>query len=450
MQPAAPRNPRSQGWRTAHSGAFGFLLGLALLKFGNPVILDHMVAAPGNALEFIFQPWPIAWGYSLLVVLLAVGCAFAEWRLPRPRWLLLLPVAWLAWQFIAGLGSIDPRLTWAVLPHFAATAGCLYLGLLVLHKVLDLKWFWLGILSGFLAVLWVGFGQHFGGLEETRRLLQEQPGWEDLPREYRERLEGGRIFATLLYPNTLAGVILLFLPPLVVSVWGMFGRLPFVACGTITGGVLYGGIACLVWSRSKAGWLIALVVAAMVLVDLPLNRRARWVVIALLLIGGLGVFGWRFSGYLQRGATSAGARFDYWRSAMDAFIEHPVLGTGPGTFHRWYAANKPPNAEMARLAHNDYLEQASDSGLAGATAYVVFIAGSMILTRRRLPRGLNLARGVWYGLLGWSLQGLVEFGLYIPAISWSGFTLLGWLLGVTLEPRPGQRENPIDKPLPAL
>jgi hypothetical protein len=40
-------------------------------------------------------------------------------------------------------------------------------------------------------------------------------------------------------------------------------------------------------------------------------------------------------------------------------------------------------------------------------------------------------------LLGWSGQGLVEFGLYVPALAWPAFTLFGWLWGVA--------ENEIDK-----
>ena len=43
---------------------------------------------------------------------------------------------------------------------------------------------------------------------------------------------------------------------------------------------------------------------------------------------------------------------------------------------------------------------------------------------------------VWLGVLGWSLQGLFDFGLYIPALAWPAFTLLGWLLGLE---QPGLR-----------
>jgi hypothetical protein len=41
-----------------------------------------------------------------------------------------------------------------------------------------------------------------------------------------------------------------------------------------------------------------------------------------------------------------------------------------------------------------------------------------------------LTAAIWLGVLGWSLQSLVEFGLYIPALAWPAFAFLGWLLGL--------------------
>ena len=43
---------------------------------------------------------------------------------------------------------------------------------------------------------------------------------------------------------------------------------------------------------------------------------------------------------------------------------------------------------------------------------------------------LSVEFAVWLGVLGWSLQSLVEFSLYLPALAWPAFVLLGWLLGV--------------------
>ena len=34
------------------------------------------------------------------------------------------------------------------------------------------------------------------------------------------------------------------------------------------------------------------------------------------------------------------------------------------------------------------------------------------------------------GLLAWLLQGFVEFGLYIPALAWPAWLMLGWLLAL--------------------
>ena len=84
---------------------------------------------------------------------------------------------------------------------------------------------------------------------------------------------------------------------------------------------------------------------------------------------------------------------------------------------------------MALLAHNDYLEQASDSGLPGAVLFAAFVAVSLVRLHRRCAEDW-LRFAVWLGLLGWALQSFVEFGLYIPAVGWVAFWFLGWLWGL--------------------
>ena len=63
-------------------------------------------------------------------------------------------------------------------------------------------------------------------------------------------------------------------------------------------------------------------------------------------------------------------------------------------------------------------------------AYLIWVGGSLVFTYRKV--GLRqdwLKFSIWLGLLGWGLQSMVEFGLYIPALAWPAFSLLGWLLG---------------------
>jgi len=87
---------------------------------------------------------------------------------------------------------------------------------------------------------------------------------------------------------------------------------------------------------------------------------------------------------------------------------------------------------MTRLVHNNYLEQACDSGVIGFLAFITLIAGSIAVLYRK-SRIESTWLSVWLGLLGWSLQGVVEFDLYIPALAWPAFLFFGWLFGAELK-----------------
>jgi O-antigen ligase len=133
------------------------------------------------------------------------------------------------------------------------------------------------------------------------------------------------------------------------------------------------------------------------------------------------------------------ARFDYWRAAVQTTSDKPLFGTGPGTFAIAYQQRKRPESEMSRMVHNDYLEQASDSGVIGFLGYALFIGGGLLWSYPRLktlpqigtkPKSTSDWQPflLWLGVLGWSLQSLLEFGLYIPALAWPAHAFLGWLL----------------------
>ena len=295
-----------------------------------------------------------------------------------------------------------------------------------------MTWFWMLLLAGFAWMLWMGFGQHFGGLESTLQMIYQQPDWRQLSPEYLKRVASTRIFSTLVYPNALAGAILLFLPMLMARVFGMTARLANISRGVLVGLLGYAGLACLYWSGSKSGWIILLALGLVAAFRLPLHRQVKLAIVAVALIAGLAGFLVKYSDYFRRGATSVTARFDYWRAAWQITRAHPVFGTGPGTFSIPYKQIKAPQSEMTRLVHNNFLEQASDSGVIGFLAFSSFIIGSLtFLCRKSNPDPVQFC--VWLGLFGWSIQGVVEFGLYIPALAWPAFLFFGWLLGVELK-----------------
>ena len=442
MSSAPAAQPRiAEQLRPGFAALAGLFLGLALLKFGNPAILDHLVVRPKEYLEFVIQPWPLAWGYSLLGLVAVLGLVAADWRLPRPRWPVFLPLAWLAWQFLAATWTTDTRLTAVTLPYFTATVVGFYLGLFALAPSSRMSIFWAALIGCFSAVLILGFQQRFGGLEEVRKAVYAQPDWQKLPADYMKRLATNRIFATLLYPNALAGVILLLLPAAATATWQLAGRLAVWPRRVLVGGLVAAGLACLYWTKSKAGWLIALGLGLVWFWRLPVARKLKLALAGLALVAGLAGFALRFAGYFERGATSASARLEYWRAGWKTACAHPVFGAGPGTFAASYRAIKPPGAEMAMLTHNDYLQQASDSGFPGAVLYLAFVGGSLAVLRRRAGAD-PLTFAVWLGLLGWALQSLAEFGLYVPAVGWAAFWFLGWLWGVA-------GEGPVTKNQPA-
>ena len=79
---------------------------------------------------------------------------------------------------------------------------------------------------------------------------------------------------------------------------------------------------------------------------------------------------------------------------------------------------------------NAETKQRSDAGVVGLVTFGAVVAGRLVLTLRRSgnANGEAMRFAVWLGLLGWWLQGFMEFGLYMPALAWPGFALTGWLL----------------------
>jgi O-antigen ligase len=403
---------------------------------------------PASLSEAILEPWPNSWSWWLLVPTIILLFPLIKWKNAKFHPFAALPLAWLIWQFIAATQSVDTHLTTLTLRHFTACVVLFYLGYFGLQRSRRPTLLVAGLALAFCWVIRAGFEQHFGGLEATRKYIHDIYGaqWPIVAArnpDFAKRIDNPdlRIFATFVSPNALAGCILMLLPPTLVLLWQLTPKVSpilrraFVAVlGACAMGILF-------WSRSKAGWLLALVMLIIAgLFWLKDRLPVRWLIglVATFLVIGLVGFGLRFSHYFQRGATSVSARFDYWKAACQTIATHPLFGTGPGTFSRPYAKLKAPESEMARLCHNDYLEQGSDSGLVGLLIYCWFILGAFLnLYRYRsseIRKKSPIIDAFLLGLLGLSLHGFVEYHLYIPALAWPYFFLLGWVLSIDSKP----------------
>ena len=430
------------------AGLVGAFFGVCLLKFGNPPIFEKWVAAPQNGFEFIFNfPWPIGWAYTALFLLCLLGLPVARWKLPAPGWLIALPLLWLVWQFFSASLSMDANLSTVTVKHFVACVACFYLGLFSLSRVKRMPPLWIALFLGFLLVLAIGWQQHFGGLQETRRYFRlYHPNVSDVPPELIKKINSDRIFGTMFYPNALAGMLLLLMPPLLGVISKAQRAFTPSARGLIIVLTAVGGLGCLYWSGSKGGWLLMLLLGLVALLRLPFRRQYKLAVLGVVLLAGLTGFFLKYAGFFQHGATSVSARFEYWNAAAQTTLKRPVFGSGPGTFYLAHEAVRKSGSEASRLVHNDYLEQASDSGIPGFLLFTGFVLWALWWTGKGFWKGagapanvseaLSMEFLVWLGVLGFCLQSFLEFGLYIPALAWPAFAFLGWLLGISPEPSP--------------
>jgi O-antigen ligase len=473
MHPAVAKTPASKKITAAevYAVVFGLFLGLGIWKFGNPVILDEIVLAPTSWASAWANAWPLHWANWLLLALALIGAVLIIAKKPRwpgPHALWLLPLIWLAWQHLSAMQSPHHELTTVTLWQYAGCTLCYFLGAFLIGAGRGWRLVMLGVLAAFAFCLVRAVNQKLFEFPQGKQFLLEgqKAGWTNMPPEaFRElkqqnviihtngvdianpgiiaKYEKGRVHGTLFYPNALAGVVLLLLPAALVLVWQDTRNLRRLTCLVALGLTAFLGAAGLFWSGSKSGWLIALAAGGLWLCRLNWSRRLKWLLVIGLIAGGLIVFGLRFQNYFAKGATSVGARFDYWSVAARVAAQHPLFGTGPGTFQRPYSVMKRPESEMSRLVHNDYLEQFSDSGFVGGFSYLAWIGFLLWTLGRRLWAGGDwLKLAIFTGLLAWFAQGLIEFGLFVPALAWTAFTLAGCLLA--------QSRNQVDKPKEAV
>ncbi len=425
------------------------------MKFGNPAVMQKFVGTPTNFDEWRIFAWPLWVAYPLFGLLLlsaipalritlsrssattkstANKSDVANSRLGIPRWLVIAALSWLGWQFVATTRSVDSQLSVSVVIYFAICIGCFFLGALGLRRSDLARWILGPVLAAVVIMIYDGFTQHFGGLEQTREYFWTYiyPTLKNVPPEYLGKMKSNRIFSTVFYPNAFAGALLLVTPPLLAWIWQAKERFTPGARGLLCTLVAGPAAACLYWTGSKGGWLLALLLGAIALLHQKFDQKYKIALIIILLVAGGAGFYWKNRDYMKRGATSVVARFDYWEAAVKTVLKNPLLGSGPGTFANAYEAVRRPDSEMARLTHNDYLQQASDSGFPGFLSYVTFIAGMLWISYRRLDwQQTPILAGVWLGVAAWAIQSAFEFSLYIPSLGWTALALGGWLVGYT-------------------
>jgi O-antigen ligase len=423
---------------------------LAPLKFGTPVMIQGAAPLPRDAFEWLHFSWP----NELIIILIFAGFIWLvldrDRMLARVDLLFTLPLFFILTQVLAVPGTICPQATIDTLMLFAAAVLLFYVGAWYVRDGAATAQIFGGLSLATLFVCLLAMRQHFGGLEETRAYAALYVDAAHVPKDFLLRMTSNRVFGSLVYPNSLAGfLVVTFAPTLVwilVRARSWDARVKWVALVFAAGVMLF----CLVLTGSRGGFMAFGVMVLAVFAcwfTAGGRRKVFWLVGLVATLVVIFLLGQR-AGFLHVGTTSLESRMDYWRGAVAIAKDHPWVGTGPGTFGSIYPKYKTALTEEAQVVHNNFLQMWSDSGVLAFVSYallwIVAMRDSFRLARQRI--GDAAAMAVCGALAGWTVHGLVDFDLYTPGVALPAFILLGTVQGLKEIPRtdsvaPRWREN---------
>ena len=268
---------------------------------------------------------------------------------------------------------------------------------------------------------------------------------------------------TFLNPN-FASAFFGVMIPLSVAFWRRDGSLDrrtwFIVAVTAM------SFIGLILAGSDQGYVAALVGTASVVVALGISsatgrvRLAGWLgAVAMVAVGVVMIIATAARLPLPgvtRIVESLELRLEYWKAAVGMLIAHPLFGTGPDGYGRYFAEYRTPRyvemvgaTSLADAAHSIPLNVAATLGLPGLALWLVVflsaaIMGLVALARARAttPRAqsLWLLVGVWTGLLAYLVQASVS-------IDQPSLTMLGWFLSGSVA---ALSMNPPSSPVTAL
>ena len=386
---------------------------MKFLRFGICALVSFVVAAHGGV-----EDWARAileTGAGFLFLIWAVRFYFNDKEKPvvsplLPPLVVFSLVVLGQWFFHA---TVSPYSTRIELQLLLAYLLLLFLAVQDFRSLEDWRVFvWFGMGLGFVVSVF-GILQH---LTFNGKLY-----W------FREMRYGGIPFGPFANRNHFAGFVELLLPlALVPLVLGRVRRERLVVVGLFA--VL--PVAALFLSASRGG-IVSLGAQLTLLAYLILRRRGLGkqllagtavLLVALLMVSWLGVgqIVQRFSSFQSLDVT-AGKRAAMRRGTWHIFLDHPIAGTGLGTFQIVY----PPyetlyDGKIVNHTHNDYLEALAETGGLGGLCCAWFL---VVLLRRSLVRlrhndysfagALQLSGMV--ACAGILVHALVDFNFHIPS-----------------------------------
>lgn len=313
--------------------------------------------------------YPLVWINTWLVILGGLG--WMVWRFLGRRPFPSTPLDWplLFWVVVylfSALASTDPRVS---LERWGYELVCV----LVFYMMVDLEragkrvetWLQMTIAAGSIFLI---FG--FKELLDWYRQWLSIGGWEQPIPPATVRIQ-----ATMEHANLLAAYLNCLWPLVAVRLLAS----PRKWLRWILGGYTGLCLVLLYFTSSRGGWLSALAATITLGILLAVDRREKitraweqlrvtgWKLVArvTVIVALAGVAGGLILRQSRHPTHPPGnPRFYIWQVAIEMFAQHPWLGTGPGTFPRYFLQffSIPPDVLLSH-AHQYFLGVLGESGL---------------------------------------------------------------------------------------
>ena len=230
--------------------------------------------------------------------------------------------------------------------------------------------------------------------------------------------------ATFVNHNHFAGYLELIMPLAAVMVFNRKGN------RTILSASLVIMITAFILTQSRGAWvslLVSLSVMGFIFMrNTVLNKKAV-IIFLLVLIALFSLVYFARDVIFHRMDTvseiahgkeaSVESRLQMWQGALRLVREDPVVGTGIGTFIWAFPRYRPEGFyALANFTHNDYLNMASEMGIAAPFLMIWIFA--IIIKAGFLKKNNELnpyAFGCAIGMLSLSIHGLTDFNFHIPS-----------------------------------
>ncbi len=327
-------------------------------------------------------------------------------------YLFLTPVPWLAKRELI-MGCQGMVVFWVIL-HNLRRKECLWFFLISL------------VVLAFICVL-VAYYQYF-----------TESDWLPMGRKQVDTYDG-RASGTFGIPNSLAALLILIIPPLIVIGFAPKKSINLrIVCIYLA--LMFSGGIIITGSRGGSiGFICALLILPYFVTRQVIDRLKFFfaiiitgVVVFLVVYIFVDTYRQRVD-YLvdQRGESS---RKILWRASWDIFKKQPLTGSGAASFDHQFEFYRPESLQLrARHTHNDYLNTLSDYGLLGfillffPALYLLwrgwsvwrnlpFFARSRESKVRVTPTTKLILGGLLPGVVAFSIHLFVDFHLKILAL----------------------------------